>query len=276
MGTFPNAKINIGLDIIRKRPDGYHDLQTIMMPVEWTDILEIVPAGQKKTDSLTVTGRKVDCPPEKNLVMKAVRALRNVTGFPAIDIYLHKVIPDGAGLGGGSADAAFTLKAINELFSLDINNNNLANIAASIGADCPFFIYNRPMLCEGTGTEMRPIEIQLPHNARIALVKPPVSVSTKEAYANVDPHQPDVPLPSLVRQPVEEWQGKIKNDFEASVFPKYPQIPQIKNKMLELGALYSTMSGSGSSVFGIFTGDNISEILSACFTGCDIFVSRPM
>ncbi len=274
MVTFPNAKINLGLDVLRKRPDGYHDLQTVMMPVGWTDILEIIPG--KEVDSLTVTGRHVDCPPEKNLVMKAVRALRETVDFPPVDIYLHKIIPDGAGLGGGSADAAFTLSTINSLFSLQLGSDKLAEIASGIGADCPFFIYNRPMLCEGTGTSMCPIDICLPQNAKIALVKPPVSVSTKEAYARVHPHIPATPLPVLLQEPVERWQAAVKNDFETSVFPKYPVISEIKNGMMEMGALYASMSGSGSAVFGIFVNDNISEQLSDRFCGCDIFVSNLM
>lgn len=274
MVTFPNAKINLGLDVLRKRPDGYHDLQTVMMPVGRTDILEIIPG--KEADSLTVTGRRVDCPPEKNLVMKAVRALRETVDFPPVDIYLHKIIPDGAGLGGGSADAAFTLSTLNSLFSLQLGSDKLAEIASSIGADCPFFIYNRPMLCEGTGTSMRPIDICLPQNAKIALVKPPVSVSTKEAYARVHPHIPATPLPVLLQEPVERWQTAVKNDFETSVFPKYPIISEIKNGMMEMGALYASMSGSGSAVFGIFVNDNISEQLSDRFCGCDIFVSNLM
>lgn len=274
MVTFPNAKINLGLDVLRKRPDGYHDLQTVMMPVGWTDILEIIPG--KDADSLTVTGRHVDCPPEKNLVMKAVHALRETVDFPPVDIYLHKIIPDGAGLGGGSADAAFTLSTLNSLFSLQLGSDKLAEIASSIGADCPFFIYNRPMLCEGTGTSMRPIDICLPQNAKIALIKPPVSVSTKEAYASVHPHIPATPLPVLLQEPVERWQAAVKNDFETSVFPKYPVISEIKNGMMEMGALYASMSGSGSAVFGIFVNDNISEQLSDRFCGCDIFVSNLM
>ncbi len=276
MVTFPNAKINIGLDVLRKRPDGYHDLQTVMMPVEWADILEIVPAPDKDHDLLTVTGRTVDCPPEKNLVMKAVRALRDVVPFPAVDIYLHKVIPDGAGLGGGSSDAAFTLRTINDLFSLGIDTSTLENLAATIGADCPFFIHNRPMLCESTGTEMHPIDVQLPSHAKIAMVKPGIAVSTKEAYADIKPDIPDTPLPILLKMPIEEWQGQIKNDFETSVFPKYPEIARIKRKMLDLGAVYASMSGSGSCVFGIFTGDNISELMTENFNGCDIFVSKLM
>ena len=170
MIAFPNAKINIGLDILRRRPDGYHDLCTVMMPVAWCDILEIVPAAPGADDTLTVTGRRVDCPPEKNLVMRAVRALRAVASFPPVEVHLHKVIPDGAGLGGGSADAAFTLTLLRSLFSLDIDDAHLAAVAASLGADCPFFIYNCPMLCTGTGIELAPFALELPQGARIAIV----------------------------------------------------------------------------------------------------------
>ena len=246
------------------------------MPVDWHDVLEIVPSKNGNT-ALTTYGRAIDCPTEKNLVMKAYRTLADALGgLPPADIYIEKIIPDGAGLGGGSADAAFTLIGLNEVFNLGLKKRQLAEIAALIGADCPFFIYNRPMLCEGTGTIMRPIDICLPQNAKIALIKPPVSVSTKEAYASVHPHIPATPLPVLLQEPVERWQAAVKNDFETSVFPKYPVISEIKNGMMEMGALYASMSGSGSAVFGIFVNDNISEQLSDRFCGCDIFVSNLM
>ncbi|MDE7120268.1 MAG: 4-(cytidine 5'-diphospho)-2-C-methyl-D-erythritol kinase, partial [Muribaculaceae bacterium] len=221
MILFPNAKINIGLNIIRRRPDGYHDLETVMIPVPWHDILEIVP-GHTDSDTLTLSGRPVDCPPEKNLVMKAVKALRNEVDFGPVDICLEKIIPDGAGLGGGSADAAFTLKGINQLFELGLDNSRLARIAASLGADCPFFIYNRPQLCTGTGTDLHPFDISLPAPLWIAIVKPDESVSTAEAYRGVRPATPAAPLAETLTQlPLSQWQGIVKNDFETSVFPTH-------------------------------------------------------
>lgn len=283
MIAFPNAKINIGLDILRRRPDGYHDLCTVMMPVAWCDILEIVHAAPGADDTLTVTGRRVDCPPEKNLVMRAVRALRAVAPFPPVEVHLHKVIPDGAGLGGGSADAAFTLTLLRSLFSLDIDDAHLAAVAASLGADCPFFIYNCPMLCTGTGIELAPFALELPQGARIAIVKPPVSVSTAEAYAKVHPAVPTIDLPSLLRSlPVEKWSGKVVNGFEESVFPGHPELPAIKEQLLGLGALYASMSGSGSAIYAIFPSGAdtdarpLSDIVAEKFEGCDTFVSDPL
>lgn len=275
MITFPNAKINIGLDILRRRPDGYHDLCTVMVPISWTDILEIVPATiATAPDTLTVTGRPVDCPTEKNLVMKAVKALRAIAGFPAVDIFLHKIIPDGAGLGGGSADAAFTLTTIREIFQLPVTDDTLAETAAKIGADCPFFIFNSPMLCEGTGTTMRPINLNIPSGLSIAIVKPKVSVPTRDAYAHVIPAMPATPLETLLSTlPVDKWQGTVKNDFEASVFPAYPVIEAIKQTLMQMGAIYTSMSGSGSAVYAIFATDIFADTVAEAFPGCDTFVS---
>lgn len=274
MVTFPNAKINIGLDILRKRPDGYHDLQTVMVPVGWTDILEAVEYPEASADILTTTGRPVDCPPEKNLVMKAVKAMREQFSFPTLSVHLHKIIPDGAGLGGGSADAAFTIKMIRDMFLPEVSDRQLAEIASTIGADCPFFIYNRPMLCEATGTVMRPIDIPDLQPLKIAIVKPKASVSTREAYAHVSPRVPAVSLPSKLKDlRIDQWQGEICNDFEQSVFPAYPEIAEVKRKLIEAGAVYASMSGSGSGVFGLFRADKIDRTLPQIFDGCDICVT---
>lgn len=275
MVTFPNAKINIGLDILRKRPDGYHDISTVMMPVPWTDVLEIVPSGSD-ADTLVVTGRHVGCPPEKNLVMKAVTALREHVPFPAVDMFLHKVIPDGAGLGGGSADAAFALTAVNKLFSLGLGKEELAAVAGRIGADCPFFIYNRPMLCTGTGTEMREFDLCIPQGLTLAIVKPQDYVPTREAYNAVKPSIPTEPLDKLlVTLTIGDWQGRVKNDFEESVFPIHPDIAAVKARLLDMGAVYASMSGSGSSVYGFFDADIMTEqFLRESFPGCDIMVGK--
>ncbi len=252
MIVFPNAKINIGLNILRRRPDGYHDLETVMYPIPWRDVLEIVP-GRSGCDTLTCTGRPVDCPPEKNLVMKAVKALRGVAEFPPVDIFLEKIIPDGAGLGGGSADAAFAITAIDSLFSLGLPRRLMAEVAAGIGADCPFFIYNEPALCTGTGTTMTHIPVKFPAGAWIAVVKPDVSVSTKEAYAGVTPRGDSPAIaPVLEECPPEEWQGRVRNGFEDSIFPAHPEIASIKEELLRQGAVYAAMSGSGAAVYGVF------------------------
>lgn len=271
MVTFPNAKINFGLDILDRRTDGYHDISTVMVPVPWCDILEVVPAKDGR-DSLTTTGRQVDCPPEKNLVMRAVRALREHFEFPGVDIHLHKVIPDGAGLGGGSADAAFTLTAIDSLYGLNAGKDSLARIVSAVGADCPFFIYNVPMLCTGIGTDLSPLSFTLPEPLWIAIVKPPVSVPTKEAYSHVVPWLPEVDVAEIVTAvDCRRWQGQLKNDFEVSVFPRYPRIGQIKAGLLAMGAVYASMSGSGSAVFALFDNPDAEREVSAEFPDCDIF-----
>lgn len=271
MLLFPNAKINLGLDILRRRPDGYHDLSTVMIPVGWQDILEIVPA-KGPSATLTVSGRKVDCPPEKNLVMKAWHLMAERHGVPPVDIYLRKIIPDGAGLGGGSADAAFTLRGLDQLFSLNLTDGQLADMASQLGADCPLFIYNRPMLATGTGTELTPVEANVKGLA-ITIVKPPVSVPTGQAYSRVTPAIPATPLPQLLTLPVEQWQGRVKNDFESSVFPIHPLIASIKERLLDHGAIYASMSGSGSAVYGLFATDILAEQAAHMFPQCLTFTS---
>lgn len=275
MILFPNAKINIGLYITSKRPDGYHNLETLFYPVGWSDILEIVPAKGTET-TLTVTGNTVECPPEKNLVVKAYRALNEATPLPPVDIYLHKIIPDGAGLGGGSSDAAFTLKGLNELFALELSDDALAEIAAGIGADCPFFIYNRPMLAHGIGNEFESCDIDLTGKT-IAIVKPEESVSTSEAYSGVVPALPEYDLRPALLDDITQWREKISNDFERSIFPAHPSIKAVKEKLYELGAEYASMSGSGAAVYGIFnngSADRLSELLPKLFPGCATFSSE--
>ncbi len=273
MILFPNAKINLGLNIINRRSDGYHNIETVMYPVKWCDILEIVPAKSQST-TLSVTGRNVDCPTEKNLVMKAFRLFKDNTGIDNVDIYLHKIIPDGAGLGGGSADAAFTLTGLNKMFECNIPDEQLAIMAAQIGADCPFFIHNRPMLATGIGTCFSPVNIDLSHYT-ITIVKPQSSVPTAKAYAGVTPKQPERNILETFSLPIEQWGDTLRNDFECSVFPIYPEIRQIKNTLHEMGALYTSMSGSGSAVYGIFKkNDNLAERLKNNFPHCDCFTDN--
>ncbi|MCH5326295.1 MAG: 4-(cytidine 5'-diphospho)-2-C-methyl-D-erythritol kinase [Duncaniella sp.] len=272
MIVFPNAKINLGLDILRRRPDGYHDIETAMLPVPWCDILEIVPAAGPDT-TLTVSGRKVDCPPEKNLVMKAYRAMQERYGLPAVDIYLRKIIPDGAGLGGGSADAAFTLTALNSLFKIGADEGELEAIAAGLGADCPLFVRNQPVFATGTGTDLTSIDINL-SGLTIAIVKPPVSVPTAQAYSRVTPAEPAIHIPEILSLPVGEWQGRLVNAFEASVFPIHPMLADVKQTLLDAGASYAAMSGSGSALFGLFETDILSEAMTRRFPGCTVFVAK--
>lgn len=253
MLKFPDAKINLGLNVISKRPDGYHNLETVMLPVPSHDILEIVEAKDGK-DSLSCSGRKVDCPMEKNLVYKALLRMRREFDIPPVAMYLDKQTPDGAGLGGGSADAAYTLVALNEMFDLGASDDSLAKMAAEIGADCPFFIYDRPMFCTGTGTDICPIDLPLPAGLWIVIVKPEVSVPTREAYAGLTPKLPDTPLLEILKLPLDQWQGRLVNDFEESVFRRHPRIAEIKQQLIDAGAVYASMSGSGSAVFGFFQG----------------------
>jgi 4-diphosphocytidyl-2-C-methyl-D-erythritol kinase len=273
MVLFPNAKINIGLDILRKRTDGYHEIETIMYPINWCDVLEITPSTDGQL-TLSITGRNVECPFEKNLIIKAYRALNSIITVPAVNICLHKVIPDGAGLGGGSSDTAFTLKGLNELFDLGLSLDKLAQIAASIGADCPFFIYNRPMLCKGIGEKMSSIDIDL-SNKYIAIIKPNITVPTAQAYAGVTPSIPTVSLEQSIKRPISEWQNLVKNDFEPSIFHTHNEIAKIKEILkTQLNAEYCAMSGSGSSVYGIFNYDILADNIAELFKGCDTYVSK--
>lgn len=273
MVVTPNAKINIGLDIVSRRADGYHDIVTVFVPVPWCDIIE-VDTADGASDELVVLGRGVDCPPEKNLVMKACRALRNSIDFPPVKIQLTKIIPDGAGLGGGSSDAAFTVMAINELYNLNLSAEEMAQVLSGVGSDCPFFVYNRPMLATGTGTTMTQIDLNL-HGKYIVLVKPANSaVSTAQAYAGVTPKEPQQQLEELIKLPIAQWQGQVKNDFEPSVFAKAPAIAEAKAKMMQLGAIYAAMSGSGASVFGIFDEPVSDAVVEEIFANCDTFVAQ--
>lgn len=274
MVVFPNAKINLGLNVLRKRADGYHDIETVMCPVGWRDVLEVVPAKGAVT-TLSVSGRAVNCPVEKNLVMRAWRALENVVGeLPPVDIYLHKVIPDGAGLGGGSADASFALMAFNDLLSLGLDKRRLASVAAGLGADCPFFIYNSPMLATGTGIELAPIDVRLA-GYTVAIVKPPVSVPTSQAYAGVVPQLPAQSLREwdFCKSP-GLWRESVCNAFEPSVVAAYPEIGEVKTVLESLGAEYCSMSGSGAAVYGIYSGDcdNLAERVRKSLPWCDAYV----
>ena len=268
MITFPNAKINLGLNIVERRPDGYHNIETVFYPIPLTDVLEIVPASET---SLTCYGNAVDCPPEKNLVMRAYRMLQERYGLSPVAIHLYKHIPDGAGLGGGSSDAAHTLVMLNRMFDLNLSDDVLASMAITLGADCAFFIYNRPMLATGIGDVMSPIEVPL-HGKTLLLVKPSIGVDTRTAYSRVVPARPTVDLAHTITQPVEAWDGLLVNDFEPSVFAVLPQLWLIKARLLDAGAQYAAMSGSGSTIFGIFDSDKLAEEAADTFADCATFV----
>ena len=262
MILFPNAKINIGLEILRKRPDSYHDLETVFYPIQLSDVLEINKSHEFgfSTSGIPV-GNSSD-----NLVVKAYNLLQSEFNLPAVNIHLLKIIPMGAGLGGGSSDAAFTLIGLNELFELKLSKENLITYASKLGSDCPFFIINRPSFAEGRGEILSECDVNL-SGYKLVLIKPECSVPTAVAYSKVTPVLPSVSLPQLVGKAIDEWSGKVVNRFEESVFPSYPQIKEIKEMLYSKGAVYASMSGSGSSVFGIFsTGKcSLKKEFSDCF-----------
>ena len=250
MICFPNAKINLGLHVVSKRNDGYHNIETVFYPVDIHDALEIVPAKGGKT-TFTQTGISIDGIPEDNLVMKAYNLLKKDFDLPELDIYLLKKIPVASGLGGGSSDAAFMIKLLNDFVDLKLTVEQMEVYAGRIGADCPFFIQNKPVYAEETGNVFSPVDISL-RDYKIVIMKPDIFVSTKDAYAKVKPKRPSVPLVDIIRLPVNEWKNHLINDFEHEVFARYPEIGEIKQRMYDDGAIYASMSGSGSAVFGVF------------------------
>lgn len=252
MITFPNAKINLGLNIVEKRPDGYHNLETVFYPVPVEDALEVNILNESTQKfRLHQAGLEIAGEAENNLVVKAYKLLDERFNLPPIDIHLFKHIPSGAGLGGGSSDAAYMLKLLNEKFNLKLSDENLEEYAARLGADCAFFIRNTPTYAEGIGNIFSPISLSL-KGYQIVLVKPDIFVSTREAFARIKPHQQEIPLKEVIKRPIEEWKERMVNDFEESVFPQFPAIKEIKEKLYEVGAIYAAMTGSGSSVFGLF------------------------
>ncbi|HLN54681.1 MAG TPA: 4-(cytidine 5'-diphospho)-2-C-methyl-D-erythritol kinase [Bacteroidales bacterium] len=248
MIVFPNAKINIGLRIVARRPDGYHDIETIFYPVQLHDALEFV---RSEKDELDLTGINTGSAGEDNLVMKALRKLREKHQFPFIKVHLHKAIPAGAGLGGGSADASCLLKSVNRFFSLGISEAELKNMALGLGSDCPFFIDDVPAYATGRGEALTHVPPFLA-GYHIVLMNPGLHISTAEAYAACSPSKPTSDLTELIQSPPAEWRNRIVNDFEKFAFAKFPLTGQIKEALYNAGAIFSLMSGSGSTIFGIF------------------------
>lgn len=249
-----NCKINLGLDVLRRREDGFHELATVMLPVYGLyDRLQIDPI-EGSEPQFRNEGLAVDCPAEQNICLKAWRLMHERHGVGAVSITLDKRVPFGAGLGGGSADATMTLLALNELFSLQLSEEELIALAAELGSDTAFFVRNTPQLCTGRGEVMEPIDLPL-DGLWIALIKPDEGVSTREAYSGVKPAVPAVPLAERLMCPIAEWQGVIKNDFEPHIFAAHPAIAAAKNALLEAGACYASMSGSGSTVYGLFASE---------------------
>jgi 4-diphosphocytidyl-2-C-methyl-D-erythritol kinase len=266
MLVFPNAKINLGLNIVEKRPDGYHNIETVFYPIPVKDALEVVAA--KGNETFTQSGIPIEGAPGDNLVVRALQLLREEYTLPPLDIYLLKGIPSGAGLGGGSSDAAFMLKLLNELLELNIPEVQLEAPAATLGADCPFFIRNVPVFASGIGNVFTPLAGLSLKGYYLCLVKPDIAVSTAEAYSHITPQTPATGLKEIIRMPVNQWATYMVNDFEESVFARYPLIGEIKTFFYRHGAVYASMSGSGSSVFALFTGTprfQLEETFSDCF-----------
>jgi 4-diphosphocytidyl-2-C-methyl-D-erythritol kinase len=248
MIIFPNAKINIGLNILSKREDGYHDLETVFYPIGLKDALEVV---ESKTLTFTSSGLQIPGNSMDNLCVKAYHLLANDYKLPPVHIHLHKHIPIGAGLGGGSSDASFFIKLMNDKFDLGLKNHEMEVYASQLGSDCTFFIQNKPSIAFAKGDQLQNIALDL-SKYYLLLIMPPVHVSTAEAYREVIPKSVSNSLVELINLPIEAWKKTIKNDFETSVFDQYPIVGEIKSKLYQSGALFASMSGSGSSVFGIF------------------------
>jgi 4-diphosphocytidyl-2-C-methyl-D-erythritol kinase len=248
MISFPPCKINVGLNVVLKRSDGYHEIETCFYPLPWTDILEIIPADKLE---FTQSGLSIPGKPEDNLCVKAYQLLRKDVDLPPVKIHLHKIIPTGAGLGGGSSDGAHALRLLNAVFNLQIATAQLKNYASQLGSDCAFFIEDKPMLGTGRGEILEDAHVSL-KGKYMVLVKPEVHISTAEAYASIIPAFNANRVQDVVAKPIGEWKKLLQNDFETPVFRKHPLIGEIKEKLYQHGATYASMSGSGSSVYGIF------------------------
>jgi 4-diphosphocytidyl-2-C-methyl-D-erythritol kinase len=256
MIVFPNCKINLGLNVLQKRSDGFHELETIFYPLPVHDILEIVFLKKLRGQPgipFSVSGLKIDGEKNSNLCIQALKLLiKKIPHMPSVQLHLHKVIPTGSGLGGGSSDAAFTLKVLNEIFGLDLSKEQLIKYAAQTGSDCPFFIINTPCFSKGRGEILEEIDLDLsPY--KIVLANPGIAINTREAFTGITPALPEVSIKEIIKRPIEDWKNELKNDFEKTIFSHYPVIAKIKDDMYDAGALYASMSGSGSTVFGIFS-----------------------
>ena len=249
MIVFPNAKINLGLFVTERLPNGYHNISTCLYPIPWSDILEVTPS--KKT-SFNSTGINIPKDGNDDIIVQAYKLLKKDFQLPELDIHLHKLIPIGAGLGGGSSDAAFMLKLLSEEFRLFLNEETLEQYASELGSDCPFFIRNSAALASGTGTELKPISLDLA-GMHLVMVNPGIHHSTKKAYAGITPKSTKINLESLlIEKDFDLWKRELTNDFEESVFKEIPELNEIKRQLYDLGASYAAMSGSGSSMFGLF------------------------
>ena len=269
MICLPNCKINLGLNIIGKRTDGYHNLETLFVPLPLSDVLEVIPAADG-VFAFQSSGLNIPGGVEENLSVKAFRLLQSEHNLPEVKMHLHKVIPMGAGLGGGSSDGAAALKLISNLFNLALDIDQLKSHARLLGSDCSFFIENRPVFARERGDQFEPVLIDL-SGFTLLLALPEIHVCTADAYSSVTAAIPEISLKNLVQLPPEQWKERIKNDFEGPVFKKHPEIKEIKQKMYDAGAVYASMSGSGSAVYGLFgaspaTGDIFTGIHTLSFS----------
>ena len=263
MISFPIAKINLGLEILGKRPDGYHNISSIFYPVPLKDVLEIIPAQAVQVEDVVISysGLPIDTGQTENLCLKAYRLLKN--HFPAlskIQMHLHKVIPMGAGLGGGSSDATATLTLLNKVFQLNLSVAQLKKYALQLGSDCPFFIESFPALAEGRGEELQSVNLNL-SKYHLLIINPGIHINTAKAFAEIKPpYQTSGDLLQIIQQPIESWKNNLVNDFEKTAFANHPQLKKIKDDLYLLGAVYAAMSGSGSSLYGFFTKKPATEI----------------
>ena len=249
MVAFPSCKINLGLQVLRKRPDGYHDIETCFYPIPYTDILEILPSNRFE---FTHTGLEIPGSMEDNLCAKAYRLLQHPYNLGPVRIHLHKVVPMGAGLGGGSSDAAYVLRLLNQFFNLNLPLTQLHAFASTLGSDCAFFLHDKPMIGRGRGEELSEVQVAL-KGKFIVVIHPAIHVSTADAYKNIKIKPPVASLKDIVEQtPLNSWRDTLTNVFEDTVFPQHPLIKELKETLYRLGAVYASMSGSGSAVFGIF------------------------
>ena len=274
----PHAKINLGLRILRRRPDGYHDIESCMLPIGWADQLTVEIATGAAEDSYEIAGLAGDLPIERNLIYKAVQLLRaHHRDIPPLRLKLEKRIPSEAGLGGGSADAAYTLLAVNELCHLGLATAQLETLAGELGSDCPFFIQSRPVLVTGRGEKLTPLTMPSAlHGKWLLVVKPPIGMSTAEAYRQVIRHpEAEGKLATLLERPIGEWRELIVNDFEPVVFAHYPELAALRDKLYHHGALYAAMSGSGTALYALFTDNPLSSTsLTAHFADLPVWLER--
>lgn len=280
MIDFPCAKINLGLNITEKRADGYHNLETVFFPIPICDTLEIKTMDERFPSNvacdLKVTGNNVCCNENDNLIVKAYNMIAADFEIPRVHAHLYKNIPSEAGLGGGSSDAAYMIRLLDQRFRINIGNAEMEKYAARLGADCPFFITAEPSYAEGIGEILSPVNITNNNleGYSLVVVKPQISVSTKEAFSSITPRKPLMCCREIVAQPIETWKDALCNDFEESVFGIYPQLNDIKNRIYTLGAAYAQMSGSGSSLFGIFKSDVDEQSIKNEFADCRTFVMK--